>query len=130
MHRPDALIDDFMSSCPYTIERTSNITEALEKMEEYGIRHLPVVDGTKPIGIVSDRDIKRYEPFMDTTRTQIQDVMVAEPYTVKKGTAIGEVVNVMAKNKFGSAIITNNGGAVVGIFTTTDALEILAAMMS
>ncbi len=123
-------IGDFMTSCPLTIQSKTTISEALKLMEDKDIRHLPVSEGERVIGLLSDREIKRYETLMDTTRTLAVDVMTQNPFTVKKDTPVREVVNTMAKNKYGSAVIVGHGGNIVGIFTTTDALDLFAKTIS
>jgi len=48
----------FMKESPLTISPDASITDALEKMKEFNVRHLPVVDkDNKPVGMVSVRDI-------------------------------------------------------------------------
>ncbi|ADV64948.1 CBS domain-containing protein [Desulfurococcus mucosus] len=48
----------FMKENPLTISPDASITDALEKMREFNVRHLPVVDkDNRPIGMVSVRDI-------------------------------------------------------------------------
>lgn len=47
-----------MTKNPITIGPDASIYDALKKMREYGVRHLPVVDREgKPVGMVSVRDI-------------------------------------------------------------------------
>jgi CBS domain-containing protein len=52
--------------------------------------------------------------------------MTPEPYSVTPDAPLWEVAKHMAREKFGCAVITDDGGAVVGLFTTTDALHVLA----
>jgi len=54
----DIPVARFMKENPLTISPDAHITEALEKMREFNVRHLPVVDkNNKPVGMVSVRDI-------------------------------------------------------------------------
>ena len=52
--------------------------------------------------------------------------MTPEPYTVQPDAALWEVAKHMARETFGCAVITDDHGAVVGLFTTSDALRVLA----
>ena len=51
---------DFMTPDPETVGPADRIAVALGRMDGGGYRHLPVVDGGRPVGVVSVRDILRY----------------------------------------------------------------------
>ncbi len=54
----DLQVYSVMTRNPITIEPNALVYDALRKMRDYNIRHLPVVDSeNKPIGMVSVRDI-------------------------------------------------------------------------
>ena len=57
----EVAIRDVMSEPRAVIECNDTPHEALERMEQVGSRHLPVVDGDKFIGMLSMRDIMRVE---------------------------------------------------------------------
>jgi predicted transcriptional regulator len=48
------------------------------------------------------------------------------PYSVRASTALAEVCRAMAAHHYGCVLVTDDADKVVGIFTTTDALEALA----
>lgn len=50
----------FMTPKPETVLATSTLAFALSKMDAGGYRHLPVVEGGKPVGVISVRDILRH----------------------------------------------------------------------
>ena len=54
-----ALVTDWMTPDPVTASPDMDAEEAAEIMMTQGFRHLPVVDGTKLLGIVSLRDVLR-----------------------------------------------------------------------
>ena len=54
-------INDVMSAIDVVIECGDTPHEALERMERYGTRHLPVVKGNRWVGMLSIRDIMRVE---------------------------------------------------------------------
>jgi acetoin utilization protein AcuB len=54
--------------------------------------------------------------------------MTEQPYTVSPEAPLDEVVETMAANKYGSAVIMQNQ-KVVGIFTTVDACEALCQLL-
>ena len=56
----DLPVRDFMTPNPETVLKTDTVAMALGKMNVRGYRHLPVVEGNKPVGMISVRDILRY----------------------------------------------------------------------
>lgn len=51
---------DFMTPDPETVGPADTIAFALGRMDAGGYRHLPVVEGGVPVGVVSVRDVLRY----------------------------------------------------------------------
>lgn len=119
-----------MTTSPFTLEPTAVLAEAHTLMKEKHIRHLPVMEGSRVVGMLSDGDLYRAEAVtgVDATKVSVKDVMVARPYTVSPDAPIDEVVQEMAGKKFGSAVVVDNG-RVVGMFTATDALTAFAELL-
>lgn len=113
-----------MTPFPYSVASSARIEAAREMMIVHGIRHLPVLDGSELVGIVSDRDIKcamdprRGAPTQD--RIHVRDIMVKDVYTVDLHTSLEQVLFQLAHRHIGCAVVLNEG-QVAGIFTTTDA---------
>lgn len=118
-----------MTKFPYITSRKMTVREALDFMIECRIRHLPVMDGQQIVGVVSDRDLRLGQSFSGPGVLLVEDVMVSKPYVVQAGTALALVCAEMAKLKIGSAIVVNEKDQILGIFTTTDALELLSQML-
>jgi acetoin utilization protein AcuB len=99
-------------------------------MREHRIRHLPVLDAGRIIGVVSDRDLSFIEtlPDVDPRKVTVEEAMSAEPYVVAPDSALDDVVSTMAARKYGSAIVAEHG-RVVGIFTTVDACTAFAELL-
>jgi CBS domain-containing protein len=53
-------VSRFMTAKPETVAPTDVLAYALSKMDAGGYRHLPVVEGDKPVGVISVRDILRH----------------------------------------------------------------------
>jgi len=120
----------YMSADPTVISSTQTLVEAHRVMREKGIRHLPVVDGGRLVGVVSQRDLYLLETLrgVDAARELVEEAMTGEPFVVAPDSALLEVVEAMAAERRGSAIVVEEG-AVVGIFTSTDALRALAELL-
>lgn len=119
-----------MTPSVHTIPMESTLPQARAMMKEHGIRHLPVLDGTSLVGLLSDRDLARMEgfPMIDFDLVSVPDAMSEEPYVVAPDDAAIDVFRTMQERRYGSAIISD-GGTVVGVFTTTDALRVLVELM-
>jgi acetoin utilization protein AcuB len=131
MSKPIPPISKYMTTTPRTIDGTLTLAEAAKVMSESGIRHLPVMDQGKLIGIITDRDIAFVESFgdVDPTKLSIDGAMRGEPYSVSPETPLDEVVATMAEMKYGSAVVMQNKH-VVGVFTTVDACRALSELLS
>jgi acetoin utilization protein AcuB len=125
-----ATVEQFMSPAPLTIGREQTMTKAHLLMRRHKIRHLPVLEGGKVIGVVTERDLHLLETLPDVKPEQVlvEDAMTPDPYTVSPEARIDEVATVMANNKFGCAVVTS-GGKACGVFTTVDALRALAFLV-
>jgi acetoin utilization protein AcuB len=123
-------VAEYMTARPHTIGRDQTLERAHAVMREYGIRHLPVLDGGKVVGLVSSRDLHLIETLrdVDPATVFVEEAMAQDPYTVAPETPLAEVVATMAKRQFGSVIVTDGRGAI-GIFTTMDALRALGDLL-
>jgi acetoin utilization protein AcuB len=99
---------------------------AKQIMAEHGIRHLPVLHQAKIVGIISDRDINLALSIHPNAKDLlVKDVMTEEPYCVTEDCELTQVATEMANHRYGCAVIENEQGRAIGIFTTVDALRIL-----
>ncbi|MFC1691152.1 cyclic nucleotide-binding/CBS domain-containing protein [Nanoarchaeota archaeon] len=57
-------VDDVMEKNLITIDPAADIYEALVKMKEFNIKHLPVMDGPKMVGLLTIKDILKIEPHL------------------------------------------------------------------
>lgn len=119
-------IQKYMTAFPYTIGADISVKVALEMMREHRIRHLPVQKGGVLVGVITDRDIKLAASFKDAGDMRVDDVMTPDPYTVTPDAELDGVASEMAEHKYGCAIVVQDNGKVVGIFTDVDALRALA----
>lgn len=125
------VVDDFMTHTVHTIGTQSPLSEAHRLMNEHAIRHLPVLEGGRLVGVVSMRDLHLIETLkgVDPKEVPVEEAMAQEAYTVSPGTELLEVARTMAMHKYGSAVVARDGH-VEGIFTTIDALKALETLLS
>lgn len=124
-------VRQFMTATPATIAVDLTLAQARERMFGLSARHLPVVDNGELVGILSDRDIALVEAVEgDLTRIPVGKAMTPAPFTCGPEAHLHAVAAEMAQHKYGCAVIVDRDhpGHVVGVFTTTDALQALAQL--
>ena len=118
-----------MTPFPYSVDVNASIEEAREFMRLRKIRHLPVTEGQKLVGVLTDRDIKLYlGPDFDypsQTEATVKDVFMENPYIVDLNERLDRVLKNMADRHIGSVLVTRNG-KLAGVFTSTDACKSFA----
>jgi acetoin utilization protein AcuB len=120
-------LKDYMTPSPKTINAGKDIKFAYNYMLDNHIRHLPVLDGGKLVGIISDRDIKFITSFDELKKSDIlvEEACTDTPYQVDIDTPIGSVCQEMTDNKYSSTLVMEDG-KLAGIFTWIDALKIIS----
>lgn len=123
-------ISRYMTRQPWTIERGATLTAAHQLMRTHLIRHLPVMDSGKLVGIVTERDLHLIETLRDADPDEIkvEDAMTEHVYSAAPGDEVAGVVEKMAELKIGSVIVTE-GNRIEGIFTSIDALQVLSSVL-
>ena len=122
-------IEKHMTPMPHTINPNMPIQMAMQIMRENRIRHLPVQNSGKLVGVLTDRDIKLASSFQGSGELSVGDVMTPDPYSATPQTSLDQVVFKMAEHKYGCAVIQQENGKVVGIFTATDGLRVLGEFL-
>ena len=117
-------VEEFTTPCLTSVPPETSLTELERLMKEENIRHIPVKEKKKVLGIISERDVYFSYRLGDSEKITAQDIMQKNPYQVDSLTKISEVALHMSKNKFGSALVIGPDGEL-GIFTSTDALNAL-----
>lgn len=107
------------------------MSQAHQLMREHRIRHLPVLEAGKLVGLVSERDLHLIEtlPGGNPDEVTVEEAMVADVYTVSADDPVDTVVEMMSTRKYGSAVVMDRRGRVDGIFTAVDGLQVLADVL-
>lgn len=122
-------IDRYMTRQVLTIRADAKIPLAHALMREHEIRHLPVLEAGKLVGVVSERDLYLIEKLAGPeSEMAVEDAMSSEVYTACSGDPVDAVVDEMAKHKYGSVVVLDRG-RVVGIFTMVDGMEALVDLL-
>jgi acetoin utilization protein AcuB len=122
-----------------TITKDERMTTAKKILKEKNIRHLPVVEGKKLIGLVSNMDIRKAEASPATSlevrelhylldKITIGEIMTRNVITISPDISVEEAATLLHDNKIGCLPVVEDGN-LVGIITENDVMEILIEVM-
>jgi acetoin utilization protein AcuB len=118
-----------MTPFPHTIDADAPLRQARNMMLEHEIRHLPVKRRQRLVGVLTDRDLKRaLDPSLGLAPKDelfVDDVMIADAYTVSLDEPLDAVLVEMADRHIGCVLVVKDHH-LAGIFTNTDACRVLA----
>jgi CBS domain-containing protein len=122
-------VRECMSHLPAEMDRREPLSAAVRHMREQRCHHVPVMDGPRLYGILSREDLHELalKGQASTEGLVAGDVCTRDLLTVDPMRPIVEVAKAMIERKVGSALVTD-GDVLVGIFTNTDALRLIAAL--
>ncbi|MBS1122681.1 MAG: hypothetical protein H6Q90_4909 [Deltaproteobacteria bacterium] len=123
-------ISDHMTRQPWTIRRNALLSEAHTLMRQHQIRHLPVLEEGKLVGIVTQGDLHLIEtlPDSDPDEVIVEDAMTEQVFVASPDDDLADIVEQMGQHKYGSVVVTSAKG-IEGIFTVVDAMAVLARLL-
>jgi acetoin utilization protein AcuB len=127
------LVKNYMVRDPVTVKKDDSFRYALKLIRKEGIRHLPVLDGKKLVGIVTDRDLRQAAPSPATTlevhelnylleRLKIEAVMTKKVITARPETNLRDAAKLLLTHKIGCLPVVEQD-ELVGIITEGDILR-------
>lgn len=113
-----------------TVPPGATVAEALDEMRTHGIRHLPVVDDGRLVGVVTDRDLRlALEPDGSAPQSAtVEDTMTSSPIVVASELPIESAAALLSENRIGCLPVVDEG-EIVGILTRSDLLRSLVDLM-
>lgn len=128
------LVKDYMSTSLITVSADESLRLAEDIMEMGHIRHLPVVDNGKLVGIVSQRDLfrsslsnllshKKSDVDLFEESVNLQEIMSNEVITVSPDTPFKEAAALMLSHKFGCLPVVDEKSKLLGLITESDVLR-------
>jgi CBS domain-containing protein len=114
-------IRDVMTSNPTSCERSTTVVEAARVMAQEDVGPVPVVEGGRVVGLVTDRDIvlRVVAEGRDPNSTTIGEIASTDLVTVEPDTNLDEALNLMAQNQVRRLPVVE-GGELVGIVAQAD----------
>lgn len=133
---------DLMTADPTTVTPQASVAEALDLMRELEVRHVPVVENGALVGMLSDRDLARFdnarlllvegaETLRQELATPVVTVMSTDVIAVNPETELEEIVELLVEHRIGAVpVIRSNTREVVGIVSYIDVLRALQNLLA
>ena len=115
------LVRDVMSENVRTVRSNSTITEVVRKMNKFEIGSVVVVEGERPVGIITERDILRrvLEVTLAAEAMKAKEIMSSPLMTVDDGATVEEAARMMADRHIKKLPVVKDR-KLIGIVTSTD----------
>ena len=129
-------VRDIMSSPAITVSPDTTLPAANALMKENQIRHLPVTEKGRLVGIVSRGDLReasisasinadQYELHFLLNKLTVGKLMTRRVRTVMPDALVVDAADLMTENKIAGLPVVDEEGAVIGIVTESDLLKML-----
>ena len=114
-------VRDQMVSSVVTIEPGTSVVDAAKRMIEQEKGPLPIVEGERPVGIVTDRDIIAHvvAEGRDPTKMTVEDIASQELVTIGPEQDINEARRLMDQHELDRILVVEDG-RLVGIISEAD----------
>ncbi|WP_271852267.1 acetoin utilization AcuB family protein [Planococcus maritimus] len=122
------LIEEIMKKDVFTLRSDQTVQDVLDLFEEKRIRHAPIVDDGKVVGIITDRDLKDAMPSMFTVspkgepyKKKVSEIMTKDPMIAHPLDFVEEIALLFYEQKIGCLPVVSQN-ELVGFLTETDLL--------
>lgn len=130
------IVDDLMSRAIFVTSPQETVAGALALLRDVSVRHLPVLDGSRVVGMLSDRDLREYRlPALDELQHAVlADELLARPVGevmsrtfafVDRTESIAQAIDVMLTHGVGALpVLDRPTGDLLGMISYVDVLRI------
>jgi acetoin utilization protein AcuB len=122
-------VSEWMVKNPIVVTLEQRVQDCVDLMREHSIRHLPVVENQKLIGLVTESDLREVFLASLVEDLTIEGVMITEPLTVTPDTEIEDAAKLIYYHKIGGLPVVDEYSQVVGILTVADLVEAFIELM-
>lgn len=114
-------VRDVMVKDVRMVRMDTSVQEVVATMNKFNISSIVIMQGERPVGIITERDILRRitEQCLAPQETQAKHIMTTPMITIQETASIDEAARLMAKRKI-KKLSVMNGDKLVGILTFTD----------
>jgi len=115
-------IRDLMTESPRTVGSDVTVVEAARVMRDDDFGLVPVVDGDRLVGTVTDRDIaiRVVAEERDPSSTTVREIASADLVTIDPEQELGEALRLMAQHQIRRLPVVEEDGRLVGIVAQAD----------
>jgi CBS domain-containing protein len=115
-------VRDVMTSNPRTIERSTTVAEAAQLMKSEDVGSVPITDGDRLVGVVTDRDIvvRAVAEGRDVQSTTVGDIASSDLVTIDPEQSIEEAVRLMGEHQVRRLPVVEEDGRLVGVLAQAD----------
>ncbi|MCB9708266.1 MAG: CBS domain-containing protein [Myxococcales bacterium] len=136
------LVQDVMTKSPVVVQHDTPLVDAMALLQESNIRHLPILEGSALIGMVSDRDLRGVFPsgaleesamraLSGQYRAPVSELMSADVLYIHPEDDLGEAIDLMLQQNVGAIPVTDPfSGNLVGIVSYVDILKAARNLVS
>ena len=133
------LVKYWMTTEVITVDEDVSLMQASKLMKEHGIKHLPVIQERRLVGIVSDRDLKEAQPSDATSldihelyylldKVRIKSLMSTNLHTTTGEEVIERAASLMLDYDISALPVVDQEGKLKGIVTKGDLFRGLIAI--
>lgn len=135
----DIPVKNIMISKVVTVNVDDRFSKVAQKMKDYHVRHLPVIDESgRVVGMITQRDLLHTMPprrnedgeeFYDEEQLDcyiLKNIMTVAPVCVGPEESLARVVDIMARNKYGCIPVVAPDKMLMGVVTQIDILRFMA----
>jgi len=125
MHH-DKHVRDVMSSNPRTVEPSATVVEAARAMKEEDVGPLPIAEGDRLVGILTDRDIaiRVVAEGKDPQSTTVEEIASRDLVTIDPEQGLDEAMRLMAQHQVRRLPVCEEDGRLVGIVAQADVARV------
>ncbi|MGZ4810346.1 MAG: CBS domain-containing protein [Thermoanaerobaculia bacterium] len=122
MPKDNRKVRDIMTPNPQTVTEKDSIRDVARIMADRDTGVVPVVDGKKIIGLITDRDIvvRLVAAGKDLANARVNEVMTKNVRSVKEDTPVSEVFDLMGKAEIRRVTVVDRNDEIIGIVSIGD----------
>ena len=132
----EQLVKDWMTTDVIVVPSNATLPRAKRLMRDRSVRHLPVVDDGRLVGIITWGDVREASASDSTTlsifelhtlldQLSVRQIMTRNPITVCPITTIASAAHLMLQHKIGGLPVIDHKGRLVGIITESDIFQMV-----
>jgi acetoin utilization protein AcuB len=137
-------VSELMTRDVIAVDEGATIGEAVSVLVEHGFRHLPIVRGRRPVGMISDRDLRRVEGMVASSLlasggsgargdaaygAPVTSLAQGDVVAVPESASVREAIDAMLEGHVSSVVVVDERGELAGIVSTVDVLRTARAFL-